>query len=156
MVNNETDICLVIDVMLLLRRVNWKDIVMFSDVAKSFCTYMLRKASHLKTKRIDFVFDSYFQQSLKSTEHQRRSKKESIDYHSIDYTTKLPKQAEKFWGSSINKIKLQKFLREYILDQRLFDGYDIVFSTINDDCNTSNRLDLIEPELQRYDKKKRM
>lgn len=150
-INNEIDCCLIIDVMLLIRKINWKGNSTFENLADKFVDSVLQKANVQQTKRIDFIFDSYFNYSLKSTEHERRRTHESIELHTIDNSTKLLKQEDKFWGSSANKILLQQFLREEIFKKSIFEKYSIVFSTLNNDPSTSNDLNLISPQLQRED-----
>uniref|UniRef100_A0A6P7FZ99 Uncharacterized protein LOC114325789 n=1 Tax=Diabrotica virgifera virgifera TaxID=50390 RepID=A0A6P7FZ99_DIAVI len=137
--------------MLSIRKFTWKSCETFTDLANKFFFYVIQKASAQKTQRIDFIFDSYFEQSVKSTEHLRRSKTECIILHSIDDHTKLPKQENKFWGSSRNKILLQQFLKRHIEKQTVLNNYDIVFSTINEDPSTSNIINLIDSQLQRSD-----
>lgn len=53
----------------------------------------------------------------------------------------MPKQEDTFWGSSENKILLQKFLRNFIASENnVFLRYQLVFSTMNDlSCGSCNR-----------------
>ena len=113
-VKTDAKTCLIIDLILVMQRISWKGCTDFDDLGKQFCKYVSEKASIENTKRIDFAFDSYSDKSIKSFEHIRRCKFECIQYNDITEKTTLPKQQEKFWGSSYNKTLLQKFLCEYI------------------------------------------
>ena len=58
---------------------------------------------------IHIVFDSYIENSIKSSERFRRAGgSESIEMSEITSNIAIPKQIEKFWISPTNKIKLQK------------------------------------------------
>ena len=150
----DIDTCLILDVMLIIRKLTWTNLVTFEDLAKNFSRYVLDKCSLQKTKRIDFIFDSYFPNSPKSSEHFRRCKTQSIIFPKISDHTKLPKNNDKddFWGSSSNKILLQHFLKNYVTLNADFDEFDIVFSTIDDfPCTALKRsVDSIK-YLQRFD-----
>lgn len=124
--------CLIIDVMLVLRKIGFKNSRHFKDLADNFCKYVFNQSMIHNTKRIDFIFDSYFSYSIKSSEHLRRTKSESINYCTISEETFVPKQEEKFWSSSHNKILLQKFIRSFINQTDAFARIEIICSTIND------------------------
>ena len=112
----------------------------------------MNKAVAQNTKRIDFIYDSYFEASIKSSERMRRRKSDCIVYNNIAENVSLPKQEETFWASSENKILLQQFLRTYVQEKKLFSGFELVFSTINSDycTSTSNDSDFLDM-LQRND-----
>lgn len=147
--NKDGETCLVIDVMLVLRKLSFSPMKTFKELADKFCSYVSKKAAVQNTKRIDMVFDSYFEKSLKSTEHQRRCTSDSIPFHVINDKIKFPKQADTFWGLSKNKILLQHFLRDYIMENSIFYEFELIFSTINESFSVSNDPDFNEPELQR-------
>ncbi|KAJ8677212.1 hypothetical protein QAD02_012999 [Eretmocerus hayati] len=100
----------IVDVMLVLRQIKWKGLETFKHLANSFCDRIILRAGMQNTKIIDFVFDSYFEDSPKHSERFRRKKSDSINYHKIEEEIILPKQEDTFWGSSHDKILLQKFL----------------------------------------------
>ena len=152
--NNDMDACLVIDVMLVLRKFSWKRLNTFGDLVKSFSIFVKNKAMTYKSSRIDLVFDSYFEKLIKSSEHLRRRKLESIQYNSIAEDTRLPKQEDKFWGSSENKIMLEMFLKNFLLKDKTLLNYKLICSTINNDPCTSNNEDIDQSflqTLQRFD-----
>lgn len=88
----ETETCLVVDIMYVLRKFSWKtnkNIVTFQDLCKAVCNYVYdRGTEHFNIKRVDFVFDSYFENSLKSSEHERRHKKDPVCLNEIDDSTR--------------------------------------------------------------------
>ena len=119
--------------MLVIRTLSWKDLTTFQDLAKTFCKFVRNKAGSQNTMRIDFIFDSYFEKSIKSSERLRRRKSECIIYNNINESIPLPKETDKFWGSPENKILIQTFLRSYIeKNEDFFLSQELIFSTINE------------------------
>ena len=147
--------CVIIDVMLVMRKISWKGKSTFVDLAVSLCQYVKNKLDVNITKRIDFVFDSYFENSIKSSERLRRCHSHCITYNNINDNTALPKEEKKFWGASENKILLQSFLRHYIEKHNdFFLGIEIIFSTTNTEtCSkiNSDEDDLFLQLIQRND-----
>ena len=90
--------------MLIMRLLSWKEAFTFLDIAKNFCKFIKDITISLNVTRIDFIFDSYLEQSIKSCERLRRRQSDCISYNSIHESVPLPIQPEKFWGSSENKI----------------------------------------------------
>lgn len=145
----EENTCLLIDTMLVVRRFGWKKKETFGDLAKKFCTLVLQKANLHNTLRIDLIFDSYFERSIKSSEHERRGTSDYKFFSEINENTELPTKYEsKFWGSTANKIELQIFLRDFIIKEKNFSTYVLIFSTINDSPCISNTADFNESELK--------
>ena len=71
-----------------------------------------------QSNRIDFVFDLYLLDSIKHSERQRRSAKESTrtmithfdqDLPATNQINKQPSEFEKFWALTENKVGLQHF-----------------------------------------------
>lgn len=147
--NCSEDTCLIVDVMLMLRKISWSKKLNFSDLANNFYENVMKKASIQNTKRIDLVFDSYFENSIKSSERIRRSKVGSISYNKINGHTRLPQQKDKFWGSSQNKIALQVFLRDFMMNRT--PNLVLVCSTINNIASVANDNQMSLEVLQRTD-----
>ncbi|OXU22397.1 hypothetical protein TSAR_010977, partial [Trichomalopsis sarcophagae] len=151
----ENSTCVIIDVMLVMRKIGWKGKNTFVDLAISFCQYVKSKVDVNSTTRIDFIFDSYFPNSLKSSERLRRRQPNCITYSDINEKTALPKEESKFWGSSENKMLLQSFLRQYVENYNyIFEGIEIIFSTTNTEpssCINSDKDDSFWQSLQRND-----
>ena len=61
---------------------------------------------------IQIIFDSYCTQSLKGPESRGES---ALELAQIDGKTPIPKQIDKFWCSSRNKVKLQEFAANKIM-----------------------------------------
>ena len=103
-----------IDVMACMRRVRVKSLKSFGDfISKGFFDIIqniCRRAS-----RIDFVFDTYLDGSIKDSERKRRSSNKPIEINSVTEETPLPIDMDTFWPSSGNKIKLQLLLRKWLL-----------------------------------------
>ena len=142
--------------MLICRKIKWKNLRTFKDFVDEFCKFITRK-QHDETKRIDLVFDDYFENSPKSSERIRRADKEAIKQHVISAGTPLPSIETKFWSSSKNKELSQLFITEYILQnaQIIWPEIEVVFSTIKNEECISTKLDfqknVSSSILQRFD-----
>ena len=80
--------------------------------------------------RIDLVFDSYKEGSVKDTERSRRSTMKPIEISMIAEDTPLPVNMDTFWASVSNKAKLQMFLRNGMIKNaaNMYTEVEIVFS----------------------------
>ncbi|MCG8430863.1 MAG: hypothetical protein MJA29_06805, partial [Candidatus Omnitrophica bacterium] len=67
-------------------------------------------------ERIDFVFDSYIQGSVKDSERECRSTRSPLIYTNISNDTKLPKEMDLFWPANANKAKLQALISRWLVD----------------------------------------
>ncbi|KAJ8671942.1 hypothetical protein QAD02_003201 [Eretmocerus hayati] len=131
---------IIVDVMLILRIIKWRELVCFKDLVTAFCEIVNKNQYYGRVDRIDFVCDDYFEKSLKSSERVRRSNTESIELFEIKDNTPLPAQESKFYSSNKNKIKLQQFLRHHIRihGPRIWPGTELIFSTLaGEDSMTS-------------------
>ncbi|KAL4238796.1 hypothetical protein ACF0H5_003503 [Mactra antiquata] len=101
-----------VDVMANIRKINIRGLKTFEHLCNSF----LRMISMLcsKATRVDFVFDSYVETSVKQSERIRRYTTKSIEICSINEDTPLPANMDTFWSSNSNKCKFQTLLRKYI------------------------------------------
>uniref|UniRef100_A0ABD2X8Y1 Uncharacterized protein n=1 Tax=Trichogramma kaykai TaxID=54128 RepID=A0ABD2X8Y1_9HYME len=142
-----TDTCLMVDCMDVIKQVHIKNsskIKTFGDLADKFYEHINNLAQLQTTKRIDLVFDSYFEFSIKSCDSERRKKADnSINYNMINKTIHLPPKMDIFWESSNNKIQLQIFLRYCVKQNSLYRDFDVVFSTINEQHNSDDFTKLI-------------
>lgn len=140
-----------VDVMLRCRQLKFKDCKVFKDFAEKFANSL--KNYNTTVRQIHFVFDDYFDDSPKFCERDLRYKGDCIKKKTISENVPVPVQENTFWGSKLNKIRLQKFLQEYLIrnSSHHFHGVDIVCSgTSQMDCqSTDSNLDL--HELQRKD-----
>ena len=104
----------IVDVMAHLRHMRLANLNTFGDLCTDFLGYV-HSLSH-NANRIDFVFDTYIDASVKDSERGRRCNCSPIDLNDVSPETPLPVTMESFWASSINKAKLQLLLRKYILN----------------------------------------
>ena len=100
--------CYIVDVMANIRKLQTGNITTFGEFTDSFLSYVQHLAN--QACRIDLVFDSYIDSSIKDSERMRRAKKTPIDLHTIERHTPLPKEMDRFWASSKNKSGLQSLL----------------------------------------------
>lgn len=105
----------IMDVMGCLRRMRTGPIKTFGE----FCEKFIEMASGLcrGSDRIDLVFDTYVEGSVKESERTRRSSCRPIDLNAINSETKLPVSMDAFWASPTNKTKLQQLLRQIAIQQ---------------------------------------
>ena len=92
------------------RKIKTKDHTTFGDFSRAIVDYIQNSAKN--ADRIDFVFDSYFETSIKDSERRRRETTCPIQLNEIKEETPLPVQMERFWGASRNKVQLQMLLHQ--------------------------------------------
>ena len=92
-----------------LRKIKTKTLKAFGDLCDKTLKMVLIKAT--KASRIDFVFDTYIEGSIKDAERVRRSTQKAIEINNIVAETRLPVDMETFWSSNSNKTKLQLLFR---------------------------------------------
>ena len=103
-----------VDVMACIRRVTAKIHKTFGDfIGKGFFDMVLRLC--IGASRIDFVFDTYVDGSVKDSERSRRCTTQAIEILNLNEETLLPIDMNTFWPSSSNKTKLQLMAREWII-----------------------------------------
>ena len=117
----------IVDVMAHLRCMRLANLNTFGDLCTHFLGYV-HSLSH-NANRIDFVFDTYIDASVKDGERARRCNCSPIDLNNVSPETPLPETMESFWASSMNKAKLQLLLRKYILDNPMAAA-DIAVSAV--------------------------
>ena len=117
----------IVDVMAHLRCMRLANLNTFGDLCTHFLGYV-HSLSH-NANRIDFVFDTYIDASVKDGERARRCNCSPIDLNNVSPETPLPVTMESFWASSMNKAKLQLLLRKYILDNPMAAA-DIAVSAV--------------------------
>ncbi len=103
--------------------------VLFYHILKKFGEMV--KNLMKKPDRVDFVFDSYIEGSVKDSERSRRESSKPIEINQITQATRLPKDLMTFWPSGNNKTKLQKLLKEWLADEAhdgMFKNIKVVLS----------------------------
>ena len=106
--DNLAGTCCIVDVMANIRKIPTKSSKTFGDFSDAFLSYIASTAKG--ASRIDLVFDSYFEMSLKHSERQRRAKKLPIELHDVSRDTPLPRQMDKFWPSNVNKANFESLI----------------------------------------------
>lgn len=113
-----------------VRKIRTSSLRTFGD----FCEVFLKTVIGLSVNasRIDFVFDSYIEGSVKDSERQRRTLRPPIEYSNLNPETKLPKEMNSVWASSGNKARLEELLTRFLIDQcpTRVPGVEIVVSQI--------------------------
>ena len=106
--NSELQTAYIADVMANIRKIKTKHI----QTVGNFCEQVLENISAIcwGPDRLDLVFDSYVEGSIKDSERIHRQDKAPIEMNSIHYDTPLPIEMDRFWPSSNNKLKLQMLL----------------------------------------------
>ena len=98
------------DVMANIRKIKTNDIQTFGEFCEQFLDYI--SVVGRGQDRLDLVFDSYVEGSIKDSERNRRQDKAPIETNIIHYDTPLPVEMARFWSSSNNKLKLQMLLHK--------------------------------------------
>uniref|UniRef100_A0ABD2W9L6 Uncharacterized protein n=1 Tax=Trichogramma kaykai TaxID=54128 RepID=A0ABD2W9L6_9HYME len=88
--DSNEDTCLLVDVMSIAKEINFKAGNKFKDFAMKLCNLILLRATS-KTKKIDFVFNSYFDYSIRSSIFKRKFHSGTVVYNAIGSTTNVPK-----------------------------------------------------------------
>ena len=94
---------LIVDFMSLMRRIPVSTLTSFLDLFNAAWKHMCNVCNF---NRIDIIYDSYINDSLKECEQLRRFKCEPIHLKDIQLETKLPIQLDQFWASASNKENL--------------------------------------------------
>lgn len=136
------DICVVIDVMVICRSLKLKHSKYFKNYGERFCETVKHKIESW-TSRIDFAFDSYFENSPKNHERPMRRTADPIDLFSITEEDDIPQNEGSFWDLTNNKTLLQSFLRSFIFEhkEKYWPNVEILCSATQDElCKSSNHL----------------
>ena len=114
--------------MVQVRRVPITNLKTFGDMSDSFLAMV--KGLYSQASRIDFVFDTYIDGSVKDSEHIRRCDTTPIDINTLCIDTPLPAEMASFWASANNKSKLQDLLRFTIIQcaHDKFPGKQVILS----------------------------
>ena len=95
-----------------MRKVNVKGLNTFGDLCEVWSRMVL--GSTPNAVRVDLVFDTYINGSVKDSDRVHRAKAKPIDLTSIDRDTPLPIVMDTFWSSNGNKEKLHRFLIHFV------------------------------------------
>ncbi|KAG8193314.1 hypothetical protein JTE90_003798 [Oedothorax gibbosus] len=96
---------------------------------KNLFDHLWNNASNYKIiKRIDFVFDSYVEHSLKEGERERRRNVDPIELIQIEQDTHIPIQMDRFWSSCKNKEMLQSAAATSFIEKAKMANFTTVLS----------------------------
>ena len=126
---NPASTAYLIDVMGYLRRLPTRTLKTFGELCTSFVDWVVKLCPN--AQRIDFIFDTYIEGSVKDSERIHRSAKcRPIEINQIKSDTQLPVDMAAFWASPSNKVKLLIFLRLHIIEcaSQKFENTNVVVS----------------------------
>lgn len=114
-----------------VQKMKTKHLKTFGDFCDAALNYV--KISAKYANRIDLVFDSYINKSMKHSARKRRQNTSPIELSKIKEETPLPVETDKFWGSNKNKQKFQCLLHEkaQATANERFPSACLVISTIS-------------------------
>ena len=100
--------------MVYLRRVRTKQLKTFGEFSESFLAMILSICKN--ASRIDLIFDTFMEGSVKDTERLRRSKSKAIEFSKIREDTLLSVEMETFWESISNNAYVQSQAIPFVLN----------------------------------------
>jgi hypothetical protein len=115
----------IVDFMSLIRKIRFEK---FSKIREGLeCAW-----SHIITasnaNRVDIVYDSYLENSVKEAERMRRYSNEPIEIVNLNLDSVMPVEIDKFWASPTNKEKLQILSRNFFINKAKESGKNVVLS----------------------------
>lgn len=113
--------CCIVNAIYYLKKIPTAQIKTFGDLVTSFLKYIGTVIPDATT-RIDFVFNSVKESSPKSLDRITASKT-AMKINKIEKDTRLPVKMALFWSSYENEMKLQNFMKTFILDSKHFGGH---------------------------------
>lgn len=150
--------CVIVDVMSKARESPWLKNMTWQDYAKSFYRHVFLSVKMI-CARWDLVFDSCFENSIKSCTRDDRYKStnaKSRKVYEMEDEIPIPSVKDEFWPLDANKIKLQNYLKKYIFIRAadFCSNCEIVASAANSrKCETTLRISESESlaDLQRFE-----
>ena len=120
-----------VDVMAWFRRNTTKGLKTFGDPCN--CTMENAKKVANGATRIDFVFDSYYETSVKDSDKARRNRQNAVDISNLSVDTLMPVDMNSFWASKSNMMKIQNLLRQQVITRypTLFPDVEVVVSGVS-------------------------
>ena len=106
--------------------------VQFTSFGQLSDTLFIRCRNLTENHLMHIIFDSYRHDSLKGPERDRRGSS-SIELAKITRETPIPRQINKFWSSTDNKVLLQNFISAQFLESAKKMKCNIVLSGILED-----------------------
>ena len=104
----------IVDVMANVRKLKTSSMSTFGELCNQFLSMVFGVCKN--ASRIDFIFDSYIEGSVKDSERLRRTQKTPVLYSNIALESKLARDMDSFWPSAANKVKLEQLIEGYLMD----------------------------------------
>lgn len=105
----------IVDVMANVRKISPREHNTFGEYCSAILDYVSNSSKH--AHRIDLVFDSYIDLSVKDSERKRREGHQPIELNLVMEDTPLPVEMDRFWPSNENKHKLQLLLAQQAISR---------------------------------------
>jgi hypothetical protein len=140
------DTAVIVDFMPQIRQLRTKDMLTFKNIFDQLWT---NTSNYKRIKRVDFVFDSYIEQSLKEGERERRRNADPMELIKIKQETLIPVQMDRFWSSGKNKEMLQFAAATSFIEKAKMTNFTTVLSgTITGDNDSRDALIVMNKEVQ--------
>ena len=144
---------LIVDFMSIVRKINTTQCQIFKDILEKLWSIIYNSCTF---QRLDIIYDSYIEQSIKFSERQRRAVTNDILVSNIECSSYIPSQFEKFWASDRNKENLQLISRSFFIEKASENSKCLTLIGDSDTCNgiqciqykygiTSNKENLDKP-----------
>lgn len=114
---DQTRTCLLIDGMALIQTMKTGGSSTFGDMAMVYYKAVTAFYDQYYCNRIDIVFDSYREMSIKAGEREKRGSTAALEVKIYSPATPLPKQWTKYMSNTQNKRNLCNFLAEFWCEQ---------------------------------------
>ena len=119
-------ISVIVDVMPLIRKIGFEKYTKVRDAFDGAWGIILAASN---ADRIEIVYDSYLEGSIKESTRIGRTKEEPIEIINLDLDSPVSPEIRKFWASSISKEHLQVLSKNYFLMKRKEKGKNVILSS---------------------------
>ena len=119
-------ISVIVDSMSLIRKIGFEKYLQVRDAFDGAWGIILAASN---ADRIEIVYDSYLEGSIKESTRIGRTKEEPIEIINLDLDSPVSPEIRKFWASSISKEHLQVLSKNYFLMKRKEKGKNVILSS---------------------------
>ena len=119
-------ISVIVDFMPLIRKIGFEKYTKVRDAFDGAWGIILAASN---ADRIEIVYDSYLEGSIKESTRIGRTKEEPIEIINLDLDSPVSPEIRKFWASSISKEHLQVLSKNYFLMKRKEKGKNVILSS---------------------------
>ena len=124
-----------------VRKINATQCQIFKDILAKLWSIIFNSCTF---QRLDIIYDSYIEQSIKFSERQRWAITNGILVCNIEYSSYIPSQMEKFWACDRNEENLQLISRSFFIENASGNSKCLTLSGIIGDSNTCNDIQCIQ------------